>query len=280
MPAIYFKDSTVNGGKHQLDFQRAEALYESNQLNPAKKILTAIIKQAPGEPAVLRLLGFIAGRQQDFFSAAKYLEQLMKLEPDFVEGWYYLGKSFYEIKKFEAAVRAFDAAILLYPQFFEALHDKGLALLSIHRIDDAILSFDAARVLNAASSELWTNLGMAYGKQRKFDREIACYDNALKLKPHNEIAYTYRGIALCENRQYAEAIEACNNILLRNPNCGEYVRGYLLLAKLMSADWNGLDHQISLLKNEVRADKKCVSPFIFLAVSDSPADQLRVAKNM
>lgn len=263
--------------KQQSDFRLAEALYERGQLDSAKKILIQIQKKIPDDFAVLRLLGFIAGREEDFHSAARYLDCAVRLKPDFIEGWYYLGKSLHEVDELAEAVKCFDKAIDLYPEFFEALHDRGLSLFSLHRLDDAIHSFEAAYLLNPNSPELWENMGLAFGRKKQYDKVIICCDRVLKLKPNDATAMRNRGFALNECQRYSEAISAYEKVLAIAPDF-EYTRGYLLSAKLALGDWTDLDQHLELLRNGVRNGKKCTEAFFLAVVSNSAEELLNFTK--
>ncbi|MNR76164.1 lipoprotein NlpI [compost metagenome] len=267
----------MNTEKYQANFRLAETLYGKNELDAARQLLIQMSTVMPQDARVFRLLGFIAGREQDYLKAAEYLTRVMQLEPDFIEGWYYLGKSLHEIEKFEDAVQCFDRAIRLYPDFFEALHDKGRALCSLHRLNDAIQAFEQAYRLNPNSPELWTNLGWIFVRQRKFDKVRTCCDHVLRLVPNDAMALRTKGDAFFHSQQYAEAIAEYEKVLLVDADFEE-TRGSLLYAKLMSADWRDLEHHFELLKVSLSQGKKSITPFVLAILSNSSEEQLAVAK--
>lgn len=267
----------MSSEKKQSDFQLAETLYEYGQLDSAKKILIQIEKKISGNFAVLRLLGFIAGREKNFHIAAQYLDRAVRLKPDFIEGWYYLGKSLHEIDKFDEAVKCFSTAIHLYPDFFEALHDRGMTLCSLYRLDEAIESFQAAYAINPDSPELWKNLIWIFSQQKKPERALSCCEKILKLRPDDTSALRIKGDILFEAQKFPQAIAEYERVLSIDPDFDD-TRGFLVSAKLMLADWSDLEQQLGLLKIALQKDNICVTPFILASFSESQEEQFRFAK--
>ncbi|WP_175625809.1 MULTISPECIES: glycosyltransferase family 41 protein [Oxalobacteraceae] len=267
----------MNTEKYKSNFQLANSFYEKNDLDAAKKILIQLSVEMPTDPHVFRLLGFIFGRQGDFFKAAEYLARLMQLEPGFIEGWYYLGKAWYEIEKFDEAIKCFDTAIGLYPNFFEAHHDKARALCSLRRLNEATQAFEIAYKLNPNSAELWTNLGWVFVQLRQFEKVIVCCSQVLRLQPKDAMALRAKGDAHFSLQQYQQAIAEYEKVLVIDADF-EGARGSLLYAKFMSADWSNLDHHYELMKTSIRNGKKCVTPFVMAILSNSPQEQSLATK--
>lgn len=267
----------MNTEEYQSNFRLAENFYEKNELDSAKKLLIQISKAMPNEHHAFRLLGFIAGRQNDFLGAAEYLGRAMALQPDYIEGWYYLGKSLYEIERFDEAVKCFDSAIRLYPDFFEAQHDKARALCSLRRLNEAIQAFEIAYKLNPNSAELWTNLAWVFVQQRNFDKAIICCNQVLRLQPDDAMALRTKGDAFFHLQQYSQAVIEYGKTLLVDSDFEE-ARGSLLYAKLMAGDWTDLEHHYELMKISINSGKKCVTPFVMAILSNSSRDQSLITK--
>lgn len=266
------RNSALNTEEYKSNFRLAEAFYEKNELDSAKKLLAEISEAMPNDHQAFRLLGFIAGRQNDFVKAAEYLSRATAVQPDFIEGWYYLGKSLHEIERFDEAVKSFDTAIRLYPDFFEALHDKARALCSLRRLNEAIQAFEIAYKLNPNSAELWTNLGWVFVQQRQFDKVIICCNQVLRLQANDAMALRTKGDAFFHLQQYAQAVSEYEKVLRVDPDFEE-ARGSLLYAKLMAGDWSDLEYHYELLKTSIHNGKKCATPFVMAILSNSPQEQ-------
>jgi protein O-GlcNAc transferase len=257
--------------------QSAASLYESGRLNAAKKLLKACIARHPEGFDAFRMLGFIAGQQNDFKSAAQYLKIAVELRPTFVEGWYYLAKALTLLQRSKDALACLDKAIQLFPQFFEALHDRGLVLYTLRRFDEAAQSLYAACALQPNSPEAWMNLALALAAQHKFIKAIECYTRLLQLTPKNVEALKNLGLAYASNSQYAEAITAFEKVVAIDPGL-EYARGYLLYLKLNVADWSNLNEETDLLQKDIDSGKACIDPFALTVISKSEKDQLTAAQ--
>lgn len=271
------RDSALKAEEYQSNLSLAEAFYAKNELDSAKKLLIQISAEMPNEAPAFRLLGFIAGRQNDFIKAAEYLSRTMELAPEFIEGWYYLGKALHEIERFDEATKCFDAAIRLYPDFFEAHHDKARALCSLRRLNEATQAFEIAYKLNPNSAELWTNLGWVFVQLRQFDKVIVCCNQVLRLKPQDTMALRAKGDAYFSLQQYQHAIAEYEKVLAVDPDF-EGARGSLLYAKFMAADWSDLEHHYALLSSSIRSAKKCVTPFVMAILSTSQQEQSLATK--
>jgi predicted O-linked N-acetylglucosamine transferase (SPINDLY family) len=57
-----------------------------------------------------------------------------------------------------------------------------------------------------------------------------------------------------------------------------FARGTLLHAKMHSCDWQAYEAESTRVIADVRAGKRAIEPFMFLAVSDSAQDQLRCSQ--
>jgi protein O-GlcNAc transferase len=254
----------------------AYTFYEAGQLSKAREAGLQVLASAPSNFDALKLMGFLAGRENDYSAAAGYLAQAVQVKPDFIEGWYYLATSYLRLNDPRKAIDCFDTAIRLYPKFFEAQHDLGLALASLHQFDRARKAFEAACAIRPDSVEAWTNLGVALGNAGQFAAEIACCRKVLQLAPGNTVAATNLATALLQNKQLEEAIAAYRDNFRRGLDA-DYARGNLVYAQLHAGAWDLLAADVADLHADIQAGKNCVEPFVFAAISDSPADQLAVA---
>jgi protein O-GlcNAc transferase len=262
---------------HGNEVQIATSLYIAGDIDSAKVLLLDFVKKAPRDFEAFRLLGFIAGQQENFVDAAKYLEHAVELRPAFGEGWYYLATSWVRLKMTAKAITCFDSAIQLFPHFFEALHDKGLALIDLRRFDEAIQSLKAACAINPNSPEAWMNLATAFREKDDFVNAIDCYQRVLRLAPQNPAALAQLGTAYTIKGLHSEAIDVFEKLIAEKPDA-EYARGFLFNLRLFIADWSNFYAGKDLLSKEIREGKRCITPFIAAAMSDSSEQQLQVAK--
>jgi tetratricopeptide (TPR) repeat protein len=92
-------------------------------------------KAAPGDSAAfnrIKLQAEQARENGDLPAAIQAYDQLVKLRPDWAEGWWYLGSLNYDADRYEAAASAFEKLVTYDPQNSEAW---GLLGLSEYRLD-------------------------------------------------------------------------------------------------------------------------------------------------
>lgn len=256
--------------------KNAYAFYETGQRSKAKQAGLRVLAEAPANFDALKLMGFIAGGENDFMTAADYLGRAVRVKPDFVEGWYYLGASHVKLGDAHRAIACFETAIKLYPKFFEAQHDLGLALASVNRFEHACKALDAACAIRPDSPEAWLNLGIALGKLGKFSAEIACCRKVLQLALGHAVAAGNLATALLQNKQFEEAVAAYRDNFARGLEA-DFARGNLIYAQLHAGAWDRMASDVADLQADIRAGKNCVEPFVLAAISDSPDEQMRLA---
>ena len=105
---------------------------------------------------------------------------------------------------------------------------------------------------------------------RKADA-LASFDRALMLKPDFSDALTNRAsLAWLCKRDYAAAMTDLTRSIAIQPD-QPFVLGELLYMKMQGADWSGFDEDAAALDAGIEAGKPVVRPFVYQAISRSPA---------
>jgi predicted O-linked N-acetylglucosamine transferase (SPINDLY family) len=115
--------------------------------------------------------------------------------------------------------------------------------LQLQQYDNALAAYDRALALNADIAEAWFGRGDLFLHLREYEKALAAFDRALSIKPEIEFA-----------------------------------KGARLHAKLSLSDWTNLEADTANLVEAVRARKPTISPFLFIGISSSVADQLTCAQ--
>lgn len=263
-----------------MSVRSAELLFQRGQYCNAQKVLEGLVQAGRSVGAAHRLLGFIAGRQLDFGRAVEQLRNSLHYEPGCLETWYYLGVALLRSDQHRAAAEAFGQVLLRNPDVFEAAHDLGLALLATGRTTEALTHFERAVHLRPDAFEAHLNRGAACGKLRMYEQELACYERAMALqKSHPALIMNY-GTALCQARRFSDAVDLYESTLRDHPGEADFAfaRGGLCYAKAAIADWQGLDEQVALLRDEIRQGWVCVEPFALLNLPSTPKEQLQAGR--
>lgn len=170
------------------------------------------------------------------------------------------------------ALKAYDKSIAIDPTYVQAWNDRGLALKELKRFDDAIGSFERALALKPDFAGAWNNAGNTYWDMGAIDQATDAFTRAIALAPDFALPYRNRASMLAVRREhYTRAMKDFAEALRVDP-AAAYVRGEFLHMKMMGADWSGYAEDMALIDAGVRAGKELVMPFIYQAVSESPAD--------
>lgn len=114
----------------QMNFEKAQQLFEEGKLEQAKLIFESLLKKNPSNIKIIEYLGDIAGRSKDWDEALVYYGKLKKAKPSEANFHFkyggVLGMKALEVNKFKALgmideVRTnFEKAIELNPKHIEA----------------------------------------------------------------------------------------------------------------------------------------------------------------
>ena len=95
---------------------------------------TKLLKQAPNNTQIIRILGITSINIQNFIEAEKYFKKLVLIEKN-AENYYTLGIIQKKNNKFHEAVISFENAITKNPNFSEAHNNLGNTKKSLNKKD-------------------------------------------------------------------------------------------------------------------------------------------------
>ncbi|CCI23520.1 Similar to tr/Q8YMK7/Q8YMK7 (fragment) [Microcystis aeruginosa PCC 9809] len=162
----------------------------NDYLRPLKQLIWQLFKQKP-EEMLLPLAGFTLKlyelkRYQD---ALKGFNRLVSLPPQWEDGWFYQGTTFYYLEQYQEAIASYDQALEFKPDYHEAWNNRGIALADLGRFEQAIASYDRALEFKPDKHEAWNNRGNALDDLGRLEEAIASYDQAIKINSNDADAY-------------------------------------------------------------------------------------------
>jgi predicted O-linked N-acetylglucosamine transferase (SPINDLY family) len=158
------------------------------------------------------------------------------------------------------------------PDYADAWHNRGNALLVLQRFAEAVASYDKALELSPGNAEAWCHRGNCLCLLNRLDEALASYDRALAIKPDYADALHSRAMMRWRDDQRQEAsIRDLEKLMSINPD-HDYLRGDLLHLRMQRSDWSGFDQLVPRIDAGVRAGERIIDPFMYLAISESPAD--------
>ena len=257
--------------------QAAEGYFRAGNPGLARLTLESLIAADASSSKAFELLGYVHGNEGRLDDAHRCLETACRLPGASPEAWYYLGVSCLKQQRPEPAVRAFDKAIGHNRAFFEALHDRGTAYSQLGQNAAALDSYARALKLKPDAFDLVFNIGKVYDESKDFRNALAYYDRALRLDARVADVWAHRGAVFYDLERYGEAIDDWQRALALDPKI-DFLRGFLLHARLRCSDWRDWATERADLLARVGAGENACGPFEMLAFSDDEQVQLRVAR--
>lgn len=215
------------------------------------------------------------GRAQEALAAA---ERSLAIDAGNAATWNTRGRVLGELGRADDAVASFERALSLKPGFVEARHNRGSTLRQLGRLDDALADYDRAVALAPGFAAAHCGRGEVLFFLGRYDEAIASAQRAAALDPANARACVAGAAALAVLKRHDEAATLLSRALAIDP-AFPGLRGQLFQALASLCDWRGRDEAAARIVESARAGERAAAPLVMLGVTDSPADQLRCARN-
>jgi protein O-GlcNAc transferase len=247
----------------------------------ALPILARAIAAAPNEAAkalALASRGDIYLELERPAEALADFDQAVAADPNFIPAWNNRGLVLSALKRPTEALACFDRVLALAPRSVEAHNNRGDALRELRRYNEALASFACALAINPRDFATLNNRAVALTYMQRRDEALADYDKALAIQPGSARTLFARGNLLWSHKTaLARAIADLEQAVTLAPDTA-FARGSLMRLKMAAADWSDFPAQKALLDEGVRAGRTVIEPFIYLALSDDPADLHKCAR--
>ena len=112
------------------------------------------------DPVIVKLMdnAVRAMAVDDYATAERALDQVVKLAPDFAEGWNRRATLYFLMGRIDASLADIDAVLALEPRHFGALSGQGLCFLAQENLEAAAQSFEHALDVNPQMEGARANL--------------------------------------------------------------------------------------------------------------------------
>ena len=204
-------------------------------------------------------------------------DKAIALKPELSDTYCKRGNALSDLKRYAEALASYDMAIALKPDYAEAYSNRGLTLQGLNRPTDALASCDKAIALKSDFAWAYCNRAAALLDLKRPEEALASYDKAIALKPDYAEAYYNRGYALANLKRYDEALAAYDKAFALKSDLTA-VEGNRLHAKMRLCDWSNFDTECAHLISSIRNGTANTTPFVFLTIPSSSAEQLQCAK--
>src|SRR6266404_650325 len=174
-------------------------------------------------------LAIVYLKKREFEKGVEAVKLLLAQKPFHPDGRHLLGKLYFSMGRFDAAVLELEEAARLSPGDSSVAGTLAIAYLKQKRLENARNSFGAMVANLGESAQLHIFFGAAYRQTDFMNEAIAEFKRAVALNPEYPRAHYYLGLAYLSQEgrdKIAEANEQLQAELRRDPN--DYLSNYLL----------------------------------------------------
>ena len=257
---------------------RGNALQELSRLDEALKAYDRALTVHPDHADAHNNRGNALQELSRLDEALKAYDRALTVHPDYADAHNNRGYVLQVMGRLNEALKSYDKALTIRPDYVEAHNNRGNAVQELNRFDEALESYDRALKTHPDYAEAHNNRGNVLRRLGRLQDSLASYEKALEIEPDNADGLFNRGNIYQELKLLDEAVEDFERGIKIDPNYG-HARGTLYNAKRYSCDWRGYEEETALILAETRAGRPCTTPWLFLAMSDSPGDQLRCTQS-
>jgi tetratricopeptide (TPR) repeat protein len=241
-------------------------------------------------------------KSYDYEQAVNTLKALIKAVPESPLGYYYLAKTYDQMRLPREGLAYYKKALELKPDFEQAMIEMGISQETQGQIGDAIDTYKSLLEINPANTNVVQHLAQLYIQQRRLDEALT-----LLQQSGGESLETSRkiGLLFLELERYDEAVTTFEEILKAEP-AAHQIRFYLATAneEMEEVDQaieefskiprespyylDALGHLgylykekgtpekgVALLKDEIKRDPTRVEPYLHLAGLYESMDRLQ-----
>ena len=302
----YAKAIKLKPGFADAWYNRGIVLQETGRFDEAVAAFDKAVAVRPDHAQAWNNRGAALHALERYEEALISYDFALKAQPAYAEAWNNRGITLRELDRDTDALASYDRALALWPDYANAHYHRGVTLRDMDRSAEAMSSYDRALALGGETSQLLNSRGIALSAMEQLDPALASFDRALALDPGHADAWNNRGAILNRLGRYNEALTCCNKALALKPDDAEtlrnrgqllwdtfgrhddavrdleyalaldpgrdYLRGDLLHLRMLGADWRNYERETAALTDGVRSARKMARPFMFQAISQSPAD--------
>lgn len=219
-------------------------------LNDAEKCCRRVIKLSPTAPVGHYNLAVILIKQRKFSDAARVLQSVIRLNPNYAEAYNELAVALHlSGGDVNEIVKSYQRAITLKPGYAEAHYNLATFLCDKAKVDDASVHFIEAIKLQPGMVKAYLALGKMYCSVGLLDNACSVYRDALRIHEADAEIHCQLAMALMSLGRNSEALESFYSALELSPGnakiyagiakvlerIGDFSGGYELLKKYLDS---------------------------------------------
>jgi protein O-GlcNAc transferase len=195
---------------------KASQYHQTGQLPNAETLYREIIKEFPGQPEPLHLLGVCCSQQGRYEEAAGFIHQALVINPHpmFFNN---LGETYKRQGEFEKAIQFFREAIKTAPNFAEPYFNIANVFLAQGNNNEAAINYQQALRINPSHARACFNLGKILIVSGDYVQALNYFKKAAGINPND--AEIFSNMALCYSKaeNWEEVVKCYQKTIALNP---------------------------------------------------------------
>lgn len=207
--------------KIEQSLRKAINLYQSGNIEQAKKICATILEVAPNSATLNNITGAIHHSDGQLQNAIKFYEHATALQSDYSDAFYNLGNAHKDMRNFEKAIVAYRKALQINPNLAEAQNNMGIAHMACLQTEEAIVCYERALLIRPDYAEAFNNLANALKGLGDLGGAMKAVNQAMRIKPKNPEFQLHSGIISQAIGNIEHSIESYRTALSLSPDFAE-----------------------------------------------------------
>ena len=145
--------------------------------------------------------------QENLSDALTYFQKATEKNPQYADAWFYVGRCYYELARYQEAIEAYKQTIRIKPDYAGAHYWLGLTYCELGRYGDAIEAFKQTIKINPDHAYTHYHLGVAYGGLSRWQEAIVAFKQAIRIQPDFVGAHYSLGLAYLITGDKGSALE-------------------------------------------------------------------------
>ena len=196
----------LTGFENNKDFKSILDLINIKNFDEAEKRLEHLKKNYLNNFFLENLHGSIFASRGDFEGAKKKFEEVIKLQPNFADGFYNLATIFLKLKKIDSAIFFFHKTLKVNENFYNAYFNLGICYKEINQINNSIKYYNIYIHHVPEDLSAYIDLGIALFNCKDFQKAKEIFNKALNLDLSCVAANFYIGLIFLEEKKNLVAI--------------------------------------------------------------------------